>query len=48
MFLKALEEVYSVEPADRFMETGSIWQAIALDLCRNLEGHEQAFREVRS
>ena len=36
-FLKALEEVYSVEPADRFMETGSIWQAIALDLCKNLE-----------
>ena len=32
-FFKALEEVYAVEPADRFMETGSIWQAIALDLC---------------
>ena len=36
-FLKALEEVYAVEPADRFMEIGSIWKAIALDLCRNLE-----------
>ena len=36
-FLKALEEVYWVEPADRFMETGSIWQAIAIGLCRNLE-----------
>ena len=36
-FLKALEEVYAVEPADRFMETGSIWQAIVLDLCRDLE-----------
>ena len=36
-FLKALEEVYAVEPGDRFMETGSIWQAIALDLCRDLE-----------
>ena len=35
-FLKALEEVYSVEPADRFMETGSIWQAIFLDLGRDL------------
>ena len=35
-FLKALEEVYAVEPADRFMETGSIWQAIALDLYRDL------------
>ena len=29
-FLKALEEVYTVEPKDRFMETGSIWQAICL------------------
>ena len=36
-FLKALEVVYAVETADRFMETGSIWQAIALDLCRDLE-----------
>ena len=36
-FLKALEEVYAVEPADRFMEIGPIWQAIALDLCRDLE-----------
>ena len=36
-FLKALEEVYAVEPADRLMETGSVWQAIALDLCRDLE-----------
>jgi len=35
-FLKALEEVYSVEPADRFMETGSISQAICLDLGRDL------------
>ena len=26
-FLKALEEVYSLEPAYRFMETSSIWQA---------------------
>ena len=31
-FLKALEEVCAVEPKDRFMETGSIWQAICLDL----------------
>ena len=36
-FLKALEEVYSLEPADRFMETSPIWQAIALDLCRSVE-----------
>ena len=35
-FFKALEVVYAVEHADRFMETGSIWQAIALDLCRDL------------
>ena len=35
-FLKALEEVYLVEPEDRFMETGSIWQAICLDLGRDL------------
>ena len=36
-FLKALEEVYSLEPADRLMETSSIWQAIALDLARSVE-----------
>ena len=35
-FLKALEEVYAVEAKDRFMETGSIWQAICLNLCRDL------------
>ena len=36
-FLKALEEVYSLEPADRFMETSSIWQAIAIDLATSVE-----------
>ena len=36
-FLKALEDFYSLEPADRFMETSSIWQAIALDLARSVE-----------
>ena len=35
-FLNALEEVYSLEPADRFMEKSSIWQAIALDLARSI------------
>ena len=35
-FLKALEEAYSLEPADRFMETSSIWQAIAIDLARSV------------
>jgi len=34
-FLKALGEVYAVEAKDRFMETGSIWQAICLDLGRD-------------
>ena len=36
-FLKALEEVYSLESADCFMEKSSIWQAIALDLARSVE-----------
>ena len=36
-FLKALEEVYSLDSADRFMETSFIWQAIALDLVRSVE-----------
>ena len=35
-FLKALEEAYSLEPADRFMETSSIWQTIAIDLARSV------------
>ena len=34
--IKALEDVYSLEPADRFMETSSIWQTITLDLARSV------------
>jgi hypothetical protein len=31
-FLRALEEVYALEPKDRFMESTSIWQSITYEL----------------
>jgi hypothetical protein len=35
-FHKAFEEVYALEPKDRFMQTISIWQSISLGLARDL------------